>query len=344
MPTGIQFAGPHQYRLRSLAELNRSILETSYRRLLRGPAHRGWNWALEVGTQFLRRQVRAALEMKDVSEARSFLDSVVIRLPACDAVNIVQTVQDEVSGRWFTPQNSPDGLTLLYFHGGGYSFYPASYINFIALIASATNSRLFAPDYRLAPEHRFPSQLDDALNAYRWMLSQQIDPSRIIIAGDSAGGHLALTLLLAIRENSLAMPRLAVALSPPTDFRIEQFRAAEPEADWITREMLVQWADWFCDRSQRQDPRVSPVLADLHGLCPIYIQAGGAEVLFSNIESFISHARAQNAESMFDVWPDMNHDFQMYGPYLPQAAESMNRLGEIVGRLASTSIATGSPR
>ncbi len=106
-------------------------------------------------------------------------------------------------------------MTVLYFHGGGYSFYPQAYAHFIALITLAAKSRTFALDYRLSPEHRFPAQLEDALSAYRWLLEQGVDPARLIFAGDSAGGNLTLALLLAARESKLPLPALAIALSPP---------------------------------------------------------------------------------------------------------------------------------
>jgi len=326
MTARLHFAGPAQYRLRSAAELSRAVLAVSARRLLKGPRRPGWNWLVEVGTEALRRQVTAAFKMGDVNKARRYLDSVVITSPALSEVTITPVAQEKFRGSWFVPGNAT--TTILYFHGGGYSFYPQAYANFIALITLAAKSRTFALDYRLTPEHRFPTQLEDALNAYRWLLAEGTDPARLVVAGDSAGANLTLALLLAARNAKLPLPALAIALSPPTDF--EAALAGNQDFDWIGKPMLLQWADWFCDSAQRPDPLVSPLRADLRGLSPIYIQAGRAGILYDSIQTFAENAKHQGADVFWDSWEDMNHDFQMYGPDAPQSADALRRIGEVI--------------
>ena len=192
MVARIHFAGPIQYRVQSAAEIGRSILKVSARRMLKGPRQPNWSWLMEVNTEVLKKQVTTAFTMRDVGEARSYLDSVVISSPALAGVDITPIVQGKFRGSWFTQKHAEAAVTVLYFHGGGYSFYPQAYANFIALITLAAKSRTFALDYRLAPEHRFPAQLEDALSAYRWLLEAGTDPDNLIFAGDSAGGNLAL--------------------------------------------------------------------------------------------------------------------------------------------------------
>jgi len=219
----------------------------------------------------------------------------------------------------------------LYLHGGGYCFYPRAYADFIALITRAAESRTFALDYRLSPEHRFPAQLEDALHAYRWLLDSSTDPSRLVIAGDSAGGNLTLALLLAAREANLPQPALAIALSPPTDLETEYASMVSNRGfDWIDEPMVMRWADWYCHPSRRRDPLVSPLCADLRGLPPIYIQAGRAEILYDSIQAFSQHAQSQGANVVLDAWDDMTHDFQMFGPYAPQSTEALRRIREVV--------------
>ena len=92
--------------------------------------------------------------------------------------------------------------------------------------------------------------------------------------------------------------------------------------------MLEQWADWFCERAERWHPLVSPVWADLRGLPPIYIQAGGAEILYDSIQAFADRARKQGADVVLETWKNMNHVFQMFGPDVPQSAEALRRLGK----------------
>jgi acetyl esterase/lipase len=333
MTARIQFRGPARYRLRCAAELSQTILEASSQRALNGPRLPGWNWFVELATAVLKRQTLIALQMDDVKEARRYLDSVVMSSPALSEVSITPVVQEKFRGSWFTGKNSAGKneeprVSVLYCHGGGYSFYPQAYANFIALITQAAKSRTFALDYRLSPEHRFPAQLEDALNAYRWLLETGADPERLVVAGDSAGGNLTLALLLAARASKLPMPALAVALSPPTDFDPDHIDTGD--FDWIDKPMLVQWADWFCDDAERRNALVSPLWADLRGLPPIYIQAGRVEILYPSIQVFADRAQQQGADVVLETWENMNHDFQMFGLDSPQSAEALRRIGQVI--------------
>jgi epsilon-lactone hydrolase len=341
MAARIQFNGPIRYRLRSTALVCRSVVTTCLRRLIKGPRRPGWNLAFEIGTQVLRGNLAIAFAMPDASEARRYLDSVVINSPEVSQVRVTPSSDDKVKGSWFVPNtfvanNVEPPVTLLYLHGGGYSYYPKSYANLIASVTLAAKSRTFALDYRLSPEHPFPSQLEDALAAYRWLLNTDVSADNLVVAGDSAGGNLTLALLLSARDHGLPPPALAIALSPATDFVTpvelggRASISANEEFDWIQKDMLVKWADWFCRPDQRQNPLVSPIYADLLGLPPIYIQAGRAEILYDSIQAFADRARSQGADVLLESWPDMNHDFQMFGRITPQSAQAIRRLGEVI--------------
>jgi acetyl esterase/lipase len=270
-------------------------------------------------------------EASDVNEARRYLDAVSITLPELAQVDVTPVELETFRGSWFTGKTLDPTVTLLYLHGGGYSFYPTAYANFVASVALATNCKTFALDYRLAPEHRFPAQLEDALNAYRWLLQNGTNPNSLVIGGDSAGAHLALSAVLALRDLKLPLPALAVSLSPPTDFDPERVHLVDDQhGDWIEKQMLLRWADWFCDPDQRRNPLVSPLDADLHGLPPIYIQAGQAEILYDSIQAFANHARSQGADVVLESWEDMNHVFQIFGRCAPQSLEALQRLGELI--------------
>ena len=328
MNARIHFRGPLRYRLRCAGKLIQAVLEVSAHRALKGPRLPGWNWFMELATQMLKRQTRVVSRMGNVKEARRYLDSIAISSPALSEVSLTPVVQEKFRGSWFAGKNTEPGVTVLYLHGGGYSFYPQAYASFIATITLVAKSRTFALDYRLTPEHRFPSQLDDALNAYRWLLENGADPDGLILAGDSAGGNLALALLLAARESRLPLPTLAVALSPPTDFGIDLI--GNWEFDWIEKQMLQQWADWFCDASERCHPLVSPVRADLSGLPPIYIQAGRAEILYDSIQAFADCAQKEGADVILQSWENMNHVFQIFGLDSPQSAEALRMIGQAI--------------
>jgi acetyl esterase/lipase len=286
---------------------------------------------MELGTRVLARHVITAFKMRDVNESRSYLDSIVISSRVLADVEITRVAEEKFNGAWFSSNNPGTPVTVLYLHGGGYSFYPRAYTQFIALITLAAASRTFALDYRLSPEHRFPAQLQDALNAYRWLLGNGTDPGNLVIAGDSAGGNLTLALLLAARDSNLPPPALAIALSPPTDFETEYASmVSNQHFDWIEKRMLMQWAGWYCDPSQRRDPLVSPLWADLRGLPPIYIQAGRAEILYDSIQALADRAHNQGADVVLEAWGDMNHDFQIFGPYMQQSAEALQRIREVI--------------
>jgi epsilon-lactone hydrolase len=321
-----------RYRVRSALALCRSIVEASVRRTFQGPRLPGWNCFLELGTQILKRHLVIAFKLNDASEARLYLDSVVFDSAAV-ALEISPFSHEKFRGSWFTKKGQNPRTTVLYFHGGGYSFYPKNYARFIALITLAAKSKTFALDYRLSPENRFPAQLEDALNAYRWLMEIGTRPEHLVLAGDSAGGNLALALLLAARDAKLPLPALAILLSPAADFERKQPSIVRNEPfDWIDKEMLKQWSDWFCDSAQRQDPFVSPVQADLRALPPLYIQAGRAEILYDSIQAFADRASAQGADVVLESWDHMNHDFQLFGPRVPQSAEALRRISEVIDR------------
>jgi epsilon-lactone hydrolase len=333
MTARLHFRGPARYRLRSAANLSQSVLEVSARRALKGPRLPGWNWYVEVATEVAKRRTHTAFQLGDVKEARRYLDSVVISSRELSAVSITAVVQDKFRGSWFAVKKAEPRVSVLYFHGGGYSFYPHAYAHFIALITLAAKSRTFALDYRLSPEHRFPAQLEDALNAYRWLLQEGTDPQRLIFAGDSAGGNLTLALLLAARDSKLPLPALAIALSPATDFEAnltDAGRTGKENFDWIDKRMLEVWADWFCVSAERRNPLISPLYADLRGLPPIYIQAGRAEILYPSIQAFADRAREQNADVVLETWEDLTHDFQLFGLDSPPSADALRRIGQVI--------------
>lgn len=327
----IHFTGRIRYRLHGAAELCGSIADVSVHRMLRGPRRPTWNWFVELSTDMLRRHLFTAFKMPEVKDARAYLDSVVVRSPACSQVTVTNMVHEKFSGSWIVSKRAEPRVSVLYFHGGGYSFYPRSYAHLIALITLATGAKIFALDYRLAPEHRFPAQLEDALSAYRWLLETGTDPQDLVLIGDSAGGNLALTLLLAARESQIALPALAIALSPATDFQSDYPSIVANRAfDWINKEMLTGWADWFCESAQRKDALVSPLWADLRGLPPIYIQAGRCEILYDSIQAFANRGMSQGADVVLESWDDMNHDFQMFGTQATQSIDALRRIGEVI--------------
>jgi len=337
MKGNLKFSGPVRYRFGSAAVLGKATAEVCLRRLLRRQHCPSWNLMAELSTEIAKRQLFAAFQMSDVNDARSYLDSITVDSGVISRVAISKVDEREVRGSWFVPKRTNPEVVILFLHGGGYSFYPRGfYDGLCAMLALSAKARVFALDYPLAPEHRFPAQLINAANAYEWLLATGIHPSHLVVAGDSAGGNLTLSLLLYIRDSKLPPPALAVCLSPATDFGTTTLETANAELDWITPQMALRWADWFCLPDERNNPLVSPVNADLRGLPPIYIQAGGGEILLASIQQLATEGKRQGADISLEVWADMNHDFQAFGYDVPQSAEALRRFGEVIAERLST--------
>lgn len=218
---------------------------------------------------------------------------------------------------------------MLYLHGGGYAYYSMTHQNLIACVTLAASTRTFALDYRLTPEHPFPAQIEDAMAAYRWLLETGVEPGKLLLAGDSAGGNLTLALLQSIREAGLPQPAGAVCICPWTDISNPGISMVEnSKYDWVIKEMPEKWTKWFHPETETKNPIISPVHADLKGLAPIYIQAGTAEILYSMICDFFAAAQSQGADVKLDTWQNMTHDFQAYGDLIEESKEALYRIGE----------------
>jgi acetyl esterase/lipase len=241
-----------------------------------------------------------------------------------------------VDGEWISPANTPLDKAILYFHGGGFRIGSvASHRDLIAQIALASGCRVLAINYRLAPEHRFPAALDDALAAYGWMLDLGLKPASIAFAGDSAGGNLVLAAMLALRERGLPLPVSAVLMSPWTDLAATGASyATRAEADPIhQRAMILALAkNYLGGQDDPCDPLVSPLYADLAGLPPLLIQVGDRETVLDDSVMFADLARAAGVDVDLQVWDGMIHVFQMFGVELPEAHQAIASIAGFLNR------------
>ena len=268
---------------------------------------------------FLRSVWKKGAAVEVVRGRAAALDRLFPRPPAGTVVSPVNA--DGVPCRWTSAPGVSPERTLLYFHGGGFSVEsPRLHTNFATAIGRGINARALLVDYRLAPEYPFPAGPDDCLHAYRWLLHQPgVDPSRIVIAGDSAGGNLALVTLLQIKEAGLPMPAAAWALSPGVDCdwshtNFEELQKLDP---MFTRQGLDLMAPYF-GNSDRSDSRISPINGDLRGLPPILLEAGEKEMFRDHAPRFAERAQAAGVEVVCRVWKGMPHVFQSFG-FLPEA-------------------------
>jgi len=239
-----------------------------------------------------------------------------------------------VDGEWISPANSSLDKAILYFHGGGFRLGSVtSHRDVIAQIALASGCRVLAINYRLAPEHRFPAALDDALAAFGWMLDRGMKPGNIAFAGDSAGGNLALAAMLALRERGLPLPVSAVLMSPWTDL-------AATGASYVTRAgadpihqrpmILALAKNYLGGQGDPSDPLVSPLYSDLTGLPPLLIQVGDRETVLDDSVMFAEKARAAGIDVSLEVWDGMIHVFQMFE--LPEARQAIASIAGFLNR------------
>jgi epsilon-lactone hydrolase len=322
-------------RRHALAQLYGAYFGTLARRILRGRLRPGWRIYFEAGITYWREATRHAFSLGDLRLARKYLDTLQFDIPLLEWIRIQPAEDAPFRGRWFLPER-PRG-TILYLHGGGFAFDPRSLDQLVVLVAAWANAAVFAPAYRLAPEHPFPAQQEDALAAYRWLLRRGTDPSGLAVVGDSAGGNLCLCLLRDLRRAGLPMPAAAVCLSPWTDLANGgASMAANEPFDLIDRAMVAQWAAWYVQGRDPRDPEISPQFADFVGLPPIYIQAGGSEMLIDMIRDYADRARSQGADVTLEVWENMIHVFQAFGDRQEECEKALGRIRDfIAARLGS---------
>jgi acetyl esterase/lipase len=206
----------------------------------------------------------------------------------------------------------------------------------MARLATLTGTRVLGVDYRRAPEHRFPAAHDDCLAATRFAIAQAGAASRVALAGDSAGGNLALGTLLSLRDAGEPLPAAAALLCPWVDpFWSGGSMDANADADFGDQELLVGWARDYLGADPKRDPRAFPVDANLAGLPPLFVQVGGAELLLDQVLLFVERAEAAGADLRCDVAPAMFHDWQLQASLLPEGARSMHDLARwLAERLA----------
>jgi acetyl esterase/lipase len=224
------------------------------------------------------------------------------------------------------------GLLLL--HGGGFVLGgAASHGGLAAHLAEATATVAYLPDYRLAPEHPYPAALDDAVAAYRWLL-QKHAPGRLLLAGDSAGGNLALATAIAIRDAGLPPPAAMVLLSPWLDLSLSGDSIREQaEHDPVLRPSWISLcARHYAGSLALDDPRVSPLFADLRGLPPLLIHVGGDEILLSDAQRLQQHAAAAGVDAELHCFEGLWHDFQLHAGLLAEADASLAEIGAFARR------------
>lgn len=263
-----------------------------------------------------------------VAEQRAVMDQSASTPAAGTSVEAVDA--GGVAAEWVTARGVNSDAVLLSLHGGAYSVGSLTSNRwFSSVLSEATGRRVLSIAYRLAPEHRFPAAVDDAVSAYRWLLARGVPAVGITIAGNSAGGGLALATLVALRDLGVALPCAGIGLSPWTDLTGSgaSVTACASTDLMLDADGLRGSAALYADRSQREHPYASPLFADLHGLPPILLQASRAEILRDDTTRFTERARRHGVDVTEQLYDDMPHVWHMFAGVLPEADQAIEAIG-----------------
>jgi epsilon-lactone hydrolase len=241
------------------------------------------------------------------------------------------------AGEWIE-RETPARVTILYLHGGGYYFCsPRTHRAITFGLARSAQANVFALDYRLAPEHRFPAAVDDAVAAYRALVERGVAPDSIVIAGDSAGGGLALATLLALRDAGDPLPSGAVLFSPWTDLTCSgaSMQTNEGRDPMFHASVFPMVARLYLGDANTAHPYASPLFGALDGLPPLLIQVGDTEVLLDDATRLAEKARESGVDVDLQVWSGMPHIFQIWSPFMPEARRAIKEAARFIGSVTA---------
>ncbi|MBA3637816.1 MAG: alpha/beta hydrolase [Acidobacteria bacterium] len=317
------------------------VMRSAGRRLAGKSRRRAWGFGLEVmiggtrGAWSVMPRI-GMVRWRNVGEAMSPL-----RTDGLPHRQIeLGTGADRINAMWLEPPNA-SGAVLLYFHGGGFVFGSVrTHGPLIGALARASRARTLAIEYCLAPEHPAPAAVKDAVGAYRHLLAQGITPDRIVLAGDSAGGNLVLSTLLALRDAGDPTPAAAVAISPWVDLGNSgaSFETND-RFDFVGAKYCRLAATEYLAGANPRSAAISPLFADLAELPPLLIHAGQAEVLVDQIGDFAARAKTAGVDVTFSVYEDMVHVWHLHRDVTPQAQAAIDEIGLFVQQQTASLIA-----
>ena len=272
-----------------------------------------------------------------LDERRAFMDEKAF--PRVDGVAYGPVDAGGVPSLWVTAPGVAGDRVVLYLHGGGYVLGSlVSHQDLVARISKAANARVLYIDYRLAPEHPFPAAVEDAATAYRWLLSEGVDASRIAISGDSAGGGLTVAVMVSLRDNGDPLPAAAVCISPWVDLEgIGDSMTLNVDVDpMVQKQGIVDMAAAYLGGADPRSPLAAPLYADLEGLPPTLIQVGTHETLLDDSTRLAEAARSAGVDVSIEKAEELFHVWHAFAPMLPEGQEAIDRLGAyILGRISA---------
>jgi epsilon-lactone hydrolase len=286
----------------------------------------------------LRETIAKRVRSDDIAQRRRDIDArgLAYRLPP--DIKAEPVAANGVRSEWTSSPDADPSRVVLYFHGGGYVIGSLdSHRHMVAEIGRAARARTLAIDYRLAPEHPFPAAVDDAIDAYRFLLSRGVQPGGIIIAGDSAGGGLVVAAMVAIREAGVPQPACGWPISPWVDMEaiggsMTSKAATDPT---VQQAGILDMAKLYLNDANPRSPLAAAIYADLRGLAPLLIQVGAAETLLDDAIRLAQVAGAADVAVDLQVWPEMIHVWHIYHPELAAGRRAIAAGGEFAKAMTS---------
>ena len=265
-----------------------------------------------------------------VTKFREEVDKVAAKMKLPKGVTIKKEKVNYFKAEWIIPEKPIEGKVLLYIHGGGFiSGSCNTHRVHVAKFAKGGQLKSLVFDYRLAPEHPFPAGLDDCAEAYEWLLEKGYKPQNIIVGGESAGGTLTLSLLLALKEQRINMPKAAFSISPVTDlrcladsFNYNSKNDIAPMGSWDV------WTKLYIGNNDPTLPLLSPQFGDYAGLPPLHICVGTHEIHLDDCENVARKAKKHGVDVILSKWPRMVHAFPILSPLFPEAKNAMAEICE----------------
>lgn len=254
-------------------------------------------------------------------------------LPVPADLGVEAIVADGIFCDELTPAGSLDAGLILYVHGGAYVAGSArTHRELAGRLGATANVRVVSIDYRLAPEFPFPAAVNDVMRVYRWALAEGHAADSIGLAGDSAGGGLVLAALACLRDAGDPLPAAAVCFSPWTDLAATgaSMTANASTDPMLSGPSLQNAAALYLAGAAPNDPRASPLYADLTGLPPLLIQATDTEILFDDARRVAERARQAGVSVTFETWDDLIHVWQVFGPMLAEGREATEAAGRFL--------------
>ncbi|CAN5727790.1 alpha/beta hydrolase [soil metagenome] len=276
---------------------------------------------------------RPVPETPDVAQSRARYEKMAVLLGGAPDAKCEKADAGGVPAEWVAAPGIDAARAVLYLHGGGYVIGSLNTHRRLAYdISAASGARVLVIDYRLAPEHPFPAAVDDAATAWRWLLAQGLDPKRIAIAGDSAGGGLTIATLINLRDQKLGLPGCAVAISPWVDLEgvgasIAGRAAQDP---MVQKDGLLWMASLYLAGKGAKTPLAAPLHADLKGLPPILVQVGTAEALLDDSTRIAEKLHTAGVDVKLAIWPNMLHVFPFFAPILSEGRDGCLEIGNFI--------------